>query len=387
MKRRSQKILVVLLALFLCLTSFAQTFVFAEKETKATEAAVGEESTKESQEEESEKIRLTFGEDGKFKIMMMSDFQDYISDEKPEVNPKSTELMDKAIKQENPDLVVMVGDMIGGNMNEEQLPDYIRQMVAPLEENKVPWLVTFGNHDEDAVDALEAGWNKIVQLDYYRSFEYNINRPSMSGVEGFETNQKNTFAVGDMYTLIYDETGETPLYNIWALDSNRYDWSETGFGGYDWFKFGQVAWYYNTSVALEEEYGKLNSLMFFHIPLPEFKAFTMDTRCIIEGHRTEDEYPSKMNSGLFAAAFERGDVKGMFSGHAHLNDYVGNYFGIFLGFDANVGFETYGFDYYKQLNISNNELRGVRVLELDVADLESFETYMVYAKDLGIELD
>ena len=325
--------------------------------------------------------KLVFHEDGTFKIMMMSDFQDYINEEKPNVNPKSIELMNAALEQEKPDLVVMAGDMLGGDMNAEQLQDYIQQMVAPLEEHKVPWLITYGNHDEDAKLALEDGWNKIKQLEYYRSFEYNINEPSMSGVEGFEPNGKNTFAVGDMYVLVYDNAGEKPLYNVWALDSNRYDVSGTGLGGYDWIRYDQIAWYYNTSKALEEEHGLLNSLMFYHIPTPEWAEMRANALTYnVTGHKNENECPPRLNSGLFAAALERGDVRGMFVGHDHVNDYVGNYLGIVLGYDANVGFETYGLS-----GDARDQLRGVRVFELDQKDLSTFETRMVYAVDLGIQ--
>ncbi|NLD52731.1 MAG: hypothetical protein GX650_07525, partial [Clostridiales bacterium] len=200
-----------------------------------------------------DKIQLKFHEDGTFKIMQMSDFQDYISAEKPKVHPSNIELMEKVLASEKPDVVVMTGDMIGGDMDAAQLQDYIAQMVKPLEDAGVPWLITYGNHDEDAKAALEEGWNKIKQLELYRSFAHNINKPSMSGVEGFDPNGKNTHAVGDMYTLVYDNAGTKPLYNIWALDSNRYDVSGAKIGGYDWLRYGQINWYYNTSKELEDK--------------------------------------------------------------------------------------------------------------------------------------
>ena len=324
--------------------------------------------------------KLTFDEGGKFKIMQMSDFQDFVSADKPSVNPKSIALMDAALDAEKPGLVVMTGDMIGGDMNAEQLKNYIAQMVKPMEERQIPWLITYGNHDEDAAAALDEGWNKIRQLEYYRSFQYNINRPSMSGVEGVDANGKNSYAVGDMYQLIYDNAGEKPLYNVWALDSNRYDSSKAATDGYDWIRYGQVAWYYNTSKELEAQYGKLNALMFFHIPTPEWEAMAANALGFkASGNRFEVECPAKINSGLFAAALERDDVRGMFVGHDHVNDYVGNYYGIYLGYDANVGYQTYG------LGGENNDLlRGVRVFELDQSDLSVFTTRMVTAVDLGV---
>ena len=329
-------------------------------------------------ESEKQDTQLRFNADGKFKIMMVSDFQDYINDEKKNVNPKSIDLLNKAIEQENPDLLVITGDMIGGDMNGEQLQEYIRQMVAPMEEHQLPWLITYGNHDEDAKAALDEGWNKIKQLDYYRSFAYNLNVPSMSGEEKLDANGVNTSAVGDMYVLIYDHEGQKPLYNVWALDSNRYD--TTGLGSYDWIHPGQIVWYYQTSKDLEKQYGKLNSLMFFHIPLPEWQIMRENAlRYNVSGHNFEKESPGALNSGLFAAALDRGDVRGIFVGHDHVSDYEGEFLGIHLGYDANVGFETYGLG-----GEENDAMRGVRIFTLDAQDLGKLETHMLYASDLGV---
>ncbi|MCL1789982.1 MAG: metallophosphoesterase [Peptococcaceae bacterium] len=326
-------------------------------------------------------ISLRFHQDGTFKIMMMSDFQDYVnSTTKTTVNAKSIALMNAALEAEKPDLVVMTGDMLGGNMNADQLQEYIRQMVAPMEDHQTPWMITYGNHDEDATTALSAGWNKIQQLAYYRSFKYNVNRASMSGAQDFEPNGRNTYAVGDMYQLIYNSDGTTPLYNVWAFDSNRYDVSGKGIGGYDWIRPDQISWYTKTSKMLEAKYGKLNSLMFYHIPTPEWGTmWAGKDKYGVIGERNEAECPANVNSGLFTAVLARGDVRGMFVGHDHVNDYVGNYFGVYLGYDANVGYQTYGLG-----GSQNDRMRGVRVFELNQSDLSKFDTRMVYAGALGV---
>lgn len=325
--------------------------------------------------------KLQFGEDGRFKIMQISDIQDYVNDSKPSLNEKTTALINAALDAEAPDLVVITGDQIGGNMNGDQVQSLIDQIAQPFEERQILWLVTFGNHDEDAVTALNEGWNKIKQLSYYRSFQYNINRASMSGVQGYTSNGKNTIAVGDMYQLIYDKEGKNPIYNIWALDSNRYEDSGTGIGGYDWIRTGQIQWYTDTSKMLEAKYGeKINSLMFFHIPTPEWSdMWDNKDKFNVVGEKNEEECPPNINSGMFTAALERGDVRGMFVGHDHVNNYTGNYYGIQLGYDANAGYQTYDLG-----GADNDRLRGVRVFELDENNLETFTTRMVTANDLGV---
>lgn len=338
-----------------------------------------------------EGIQLRFNEEGKFKIMQMSDFQDYIDTAtKPNVHPKSIELMNAALDREQPDMVVMDGDMIGGNMDAKELQEYIRQMVAPLEEHKVPWLVTYGNHDEDATDALKDGWNKIKQLEFYRSFPHNINRPSMSGEEGFYSNNVNTYAVGDMYKLVYDQDGKTPLFNVWALDSNTYRGNyaagdDRRGDGYDFIHQTQVDWYANTSKELQNKYGeKIPSMMFYHIPLPEWgDMWANKNEYGVVGEKNEKECPSNVNSGLFNVAKDRGDVLGMFVGHDHVNTYIGNYNGIYLGYDGSIGYQTYGLG---GTTANNNRLRGIRTFTLDKSDLSVFETEMILGTDLGVSV-
>jgi len=338
---------------------------------------------------------LRFNADGKFKIMETSDPQDYVkSGTRPTLDPRTPTLMGAALDAEKPDLVVINGDLYGEDMDSKDLLEYMRQMVAPMEERQVPWFVVYGNHDEDVATAIkEEGWNKIKQLEQFMSFKHNVNRPSMSGAENFYPNGVNTYAVGDMYQLIYDNAGEKPLYTIWALDSNSYtaripSIAANGIAGYDWVTPQQIAWYYNTSRKLSEDYGKLNAVMFLHITLPEFELMYKEKEKYgVVGSRYGTEFCSNVNSGLYSAAQLAGDVKGIFVAHAHENDYIGNYNGILLGFDANVGYYQYGpdmFEEYVQYPDLRDILRGVRIIELDRNDLDAINTRMVYATDLGV---
>ena len=328
-------------------------------------------------------IRLRFHKDGSFKILQVSDYQDYInSTTRKTVHARSVALFNAMLDAERPDLVIMTGDQQGGNMNADLLQNYITQMMEPCETRKIPWMITYGNHDEDATTALNAGWDKIRQLDFYRSFAANVNRPTMSGC--VERVNRNTNCVGDMYLFLYDSEGDQPIYNIWGLDSNRY--TTTGItrpkpyellfqnGSWDWLRSGQVDWYVKTSRRIELRYGKLNSLLFMHIPVQEFSNMYADkTKFGVTGTRGENECPGNVNSGLYAAIKERGDVRGIFVGHDHVNDYIGSYYGITLSYDASIGYATYG-----------GEMKGGRVIELNKSDLTAFSTRMVYASDYGL---
>lgn len=336
---------------------------------------------------------LRFNEGGTFKILQVTDVQDHLrfSTGRNQMDQRTANLLNALVEAEEPDLIMITGDNHGANMNAEEFSEYMHQFVKMFDATKTPWIITYGNHDEDATTALaQDGWNAIKQLAYIRSnSEYSVNRATMSGATGFYPNGR-TYAVGDMYQLIYDSEGRKPVYNVWALDSNRYvDTFSRAIGGdnYDWVRPAQINWYYRTSQLLENKYGKLDSLMYMHIPLPEWGIMWTNHHATnrpnanygIVGERNEREYPAAINSGLYLAAYERGDVRGMFVGHEHINDYVGNFHGIYLGYAGNIGYATYGLG-----GAQNNRMRGGRIFELNENDLSTFETRMVYQAEVGI---
>lgn len=310
-------------------------------------------------------VKLKFNSDKKFKIIQFTDTQDTQN-----IDPRTVNLMKKVLEQENPDLVVFTGDMIRRCNTKNDVKQAIDNIAAPVEEKKIPWLITFGNHDDET-----NGVSKDEMLKIYMAYPHNINKPSPKNVQG----------VGNMNVLINSSEGNKPVFNIWALDSGKYapqTIAGQGLGGYDWIKFSQIKWYYDTSVKLEEENKKkIPSLMFFHIPLIEFgQMWAAKDAHNVTGERNETECPGAINSGLFSAMLERGDVKGVFVGHDHVNDYVGNYYGITLGYSANTGFGTYGLG-----GDQNNRMRGARVFNLNENNPDNFETHMIFAKDLGIQ--
>lgn len=62
------------------------------------------------------------------------------------------------------------------------------------------------------------------------------------------------------------------------------------------------------------------------------------------GHKFEPVCAAQVNSGLFAALLEMGDVMGTFCGHDHVNDFHGQYHGIRLCYGRSSGHSTYGRD-------------------------------------------
>ncbi|MGG3664565.1 metallophosphoesterase family protein [Bacillus gobiensis] len=336
---------------------------------------------------EHDDVKLQFNRNGKFKVVQFNDSQD------DELTDRRTiELMEKVLDSEKPDFVVLNGDIIeAGCDSATEMKQAMNNVVQPMEKRKIKWAVTFGNHDEDSTP--KSGLDEEDMLKVYRSYKYNMNKPG----------EKNLTGTGNMNLLIKNSKGNRAAFNLWLMDSGRYapkTIAGQDFNGYpkwDWLRFNQVKWYYETSQKLERQWKhKVPSLVFIHIPLWEHRYMWfagVDERTEenhanavkkhnIVGERNEDECPGPINSGMFSAMLERGDVKGVFCGHDHINTYAGNYYGIMLGYAGSVGFGTYGLP-----GAERNRLRGARVFNLDENTEEVLvDTHMVFAKDYGIDL-
>ena len=105
--------------------------------------------------------------------------------------------------------------------------------------------------------------------------------------------------------------------------------------------------------------------MFFHIPLPEYQTVWSAGRCT--GSRHETVCCPLVNSGLFAALKSAGDVHGVFTGHDHVNDYIGDLDGVRFGYGRCTGFASYGRPGFP---------RGARIIRLKQG-VSGFETDVV----------
>ena len=308
------------------------------------------------------KPTLKFRPDGSFKIVQFTDTQDGAN-----IDPRTVAAMNRILDSEKPDFVVITGDCVatGECKTLDEFKRAIDNIAQPMEARGISWAVTFGNHDRDNLSQI--GISQEEMLGLYMKYPNNINKKSL----------RDVFGAGNANLLISGRTSGKPAFGIWLVDSNAYapkKINEQKMEGYDWIHFTQVKWYWDTSVALEKRYGrKIPSLMFFHIPLQEYRDVIQAGK--FTGEKNEECACSSMNSGLFAAALERGDVKGIFVGHDHINTLVGDWYGIKLGYSGNVGYGTYGLD--SKDDIEKNRLRGARVFTLQESDPANFRTRYV----------
>ena len=265
-------------------------------------------------------------------------------------NPKSdTTLLsfEKILDAEKPDLIIFTGDIVTSEPVEKGW-NVISKFAG---ERKIPFAVTFGNHDD------EAGVSRSDLAFLVTKYPYNVNK--IAG-DGLQANLNNVLSIyGSKQNMKIQST-------IYLFDSNAYS-TISGVEGYGWITTDAIEWYKNKSLQfpLNNNMRPISSLAFFHIPLPEYSIAFDDDKNIRYGERLEKECSPKLNSGLFLAMKEMGDVLGVFTGHDHLNNYIVDYNNIALAYGCFSGWRT---TYVPEIN-------GARVIVLKEGERE-FDTWI-----------
>ena len=199
----------------------------------------------------------------------------------------------------------------------------MRKVLSYATDRKIPFVVTFGNHDN------EQGKTRAELYDVIRSMPFNI-QPDRGGVES-----------PDYVLTLKSSDGKKDAALLYCLDSHSYS-KLPDVKGYDWLTFDQVNWYRQQSAAYKAKNGgqPLPALAFFHIPLPEYNEAASDENAILIGTRMEKACAPELNTGMFTAMKEAGDVMGMFVGHDHDNDYAVMWKGILLAYGRFTGGNT-----------------------------------------------
>ena len=245
--------------------------------------------------------------EGKFKIVQ---FTDTHYDPKADTKREVIALIKATLQAEKPDLVVLTGDIVTG----EPALDYWDELIGAIEDEKIQWAAVFGNHDDEKNSSRSEIMTHLMKKKYCMA----------------EPGPEKVFGTGN-YVLELRE-GDSLRFVLYCMDSNAYPRLK-GVGGYGWFDFSQIEWYRATSREYRQANGgnPLTALAFFHIPLNEYTEMTVARKKML-GMKNENECTGGINTGMFAAMLECGDVIGTFVGHDHDNDYIGDHCGIALAY-------------------------------------------------------
>lgn len=287
------------------------------------------------------KAVLQFSKSGEFKIIQFTDT--HVNTSKGE-NLLIFEHLKKIISIEKPDLIVVTGDIVTENNPQKGFMMFDKA----FQEAGVPWVMVFGNHDSE---------NNLSRKDLA---DFLQSRPGCLNMDKQETDGNSNFVI-----TVSGKDGESAAL-LYFMDSNDYSTLKPRVDGWGWFTHKQVDWYRATSKAYTSANGgtPYPAIAFFHIPFPEYDLAMKNEKAIVFGKKREPVCAPEINTGMFAAMLESGDVMGTFAGHDHYNDYIVTYYDIALAYGRAS----------KLRNQSNPELGG-RVIVLKEGKRE-FETWI-----------
>nr|CAD1825452.1 unnamed protein product [Ananas comosus var. bracteatus] len=282
-------------------------------------------------------LPLRFRYDGSFKILQVADmhFGNGVVTRCRDVPPgeldrcsdrNTTRFLRRVIDAEKPDLIAFTGDNIFG-ASATDAAESLFKALGPAMESNIPWAAILGNHDQESTMTREELMLFMSLMDYSVS---QVN-PSGIAIDGF----------GNYNIRVHGPFGSgmanNSVLNLYFLDSGDRA-VVSGVRTYGWIKESQLTWLHTTSHELQG-ISQAPALTFFHIPFPEvrdlwYKGF--------HGQFREGVACSLVNSGVLKTLISLGDVKAVFLGHDHLNDFCGNLDGVWVCYGGGFGYHGYG---------------------------------------------
>lgn len=293
---------------------------------------------------------------------------------------KTMDLLDRAIKQEQPDICVVTGDLTLSIFTY----DAFKYFADFMEEREQYWAFVYGNHDSQ----FDCSKYTIHQL--LTGYKYCLFQRGPSDIYGESNYLVNVFKG--------DKKAENLTYSLVMLDSGMYpedaeanltDWV------YDWIHQSQMDWYAWAIRGLQGIKADIQTSMYFHIPLKEFanmyylnrirnynstvpneqqirdvlaeQGITPDiihdvTGVVCESDKKDNECVYG-DDGYTVGIYYQGNAEGItdhpnvfadyvkklnstkaiFCGHDHVNTLKGYYDGVYLGYGLCCGYHTYPF--------------------------------------------
>ncbi|MCQ2462164.1 MAG: metallophosphoesterase [Clostridia bacterium] len=291
--------------------------------------------------------KLTVNEDGSFRILQISDIQQSSS----KIHERTFSTIKLSIAKYKPNLIVMTGDNISGANTTEYFDDAVKKITSLFVDqsgNKIPFAVTYGNHDYEQ-----------NTLDNTHSIEKQNSIYLKYGAIDFD--DKSISDTGTGYIDVYSRDGSQVAERIIIINSGTY--AKDGYfgkAGYNQVtvedkKLGDNEERYNQIVAAVDSWTDAGypTVAFEHIPLREMYIGDSPAQQIlvknskgkscprfVEDGQTYKWSISKENptitgswetacacSGVdtFALfkALAKDNVSGIYYGHDHLNTLTG----------------------------------------------------------------
>ena len=244
------------------------------------------------------------------------------------------------IEYTRPDLVIVTGDLtfpVGVMSMSFNNTAPVSQFAQFMRNMGIPWAFTYGNHDtENIATGSKSDLNSLYKsLSFYTSetLLYPYSQPPITGRNNQLIELRN--ADGSLNQALF------------LIDSNAY--TGDGLNEYDYIHDDQVLWYKSQIERLNDMEGhNVSSLVFFHIPLQEYKTayelyeagssevkyYFGENNEKVKGKVCCSNYPSD----LFDTMVELGSTKATFCGHDHYNNTCIEYKGIKLTYGMSIDY-------------------------------------------------
>lgn len=314
---------------------------------------------------------LDFRADGTFTVLQVGDMhivngartacRDVDASFGPCSDLNTSDFVRRAIRSVRPDLVVFTGDNVECEYGTDECADVLTSLklaFSPAIEAGVPWIATLGNHDEKAGPQQRAAMMKA--LTQFPGFAAQLGNATVYNGAG-------TFALH--VGAPPSPTGPSGL-TLLALDSG----GDLAPGDYDHVHADQLLWLERAVADARRQHAGRPppaALAFLHIPLPEYTSLVR-ARVNISGANQQQVGSSAHENGAAFAAVERArDVKALFCGHDHVNDYCGLWRGVQLCYAGGAGYHAYGQPgWARRLRVIRARHSGRRVVSWKVLDAQ-----------------
>ncbi|KAG2178207.1 hypothetical protein INT43_003460 [Umbelopsis isabellina] len=285
---------------------------------------------------------LTFKADGTFKILQLADLhfsnnkgkcRDVPPNSSCEGDSTTVASIEKLLKSERPDLVVFTGDNIDGIGGVNDARTATLKYSQPVIEQRIPWAMIFGNHDD------ENDLSREELFEVVRNLPYSISEEGPFEISGVGNYVLKIWTNGTDAKL----TEKMHAFTVYLFDSHAYANPEKTV--YGEIKQDQLEWYRNVSQSFKTGQADTpNAIAFFHIPMPEYNNLDRDGhQQPILGDKRETVSSGKDTSYSILSTFrEGGDIRATGCGHDHVNDYCMNAEGIALCYAGGMGVNGYG---------------------------------------------
>ena len=250
-----------------------------------------------------DKPRLSFRADGTFHILQLTDMH-----LKGAAGRDATafSLVRDIVARERPDLIALTGD-ISCDGNAWRMVRVMDALAGLLESLGVHYTYTLCNHESDGEHAGTGRQHALAAaLEAYPLCLFERGAPELG--------------VGTYAVPVYPHGGgDRPawmLYHLECYSGIDYVLGDGATARRDaYIRPEQLRWLEGAHRSLQERHGAVPSLLFAHVPLPEFDDVRMFDG--VYGDRLEKVWHPPVNSGLFSLLYRLGDFRGAFAGHDH----------------------------------------------------------------------